>query len=118
MLVESTQFREPSDSERRLLALLAAQAPALGFGWLEGLFVSEMDDGGMGSLRLVPRGVSSSGRIFGNKVAEYQFTDSDGVEVLASLNVDQDGQPFELDVWKTDFSPLIRIPGTDAVKAE
>jgi len=43
-------------------------------------------------------------------VAEYQFTDADGVEVLISLNVDADGRPFELDVWKTDFSPLVRMP--------
>ena len=43
-------------------------------------------------------------------MAEIQFTDTDGVEVLASLNLDQDGKPFELDVWKTDFNALIRIP--------
>lgn len=52
--------------------------------------------------------------MFGGQVAEYQFTDADGVEVLASLNVDQDGRPFELDMWKTDFSPLIRIPDISA----
>ena len=38
------------------------------------------------------------------------FTDEDGVKVIASLNVDSDGHLFELDIWKTDFSPLLRIP--------
>jgi len=110
MLVESTLFREPSVPERRLLTLLATKASGLEPDWLEGLRVSEMDDGGMGSLRLIPRGPSKADRIFGKKAAEHQFTDSDGVEVLATLTVDQNGQPFELDVWKSDFSPLIRIP--------
>ena len=110
MSAASIRFREPSDSERRLLAFLAEQTSELELGWLEGLLVSEMDDGRMGSLKLIARGAPSSGRRFGKKVAEYQFADADGVEVLVSLNVDQDGQPFELDIWKTDFSPLIRIP--------
>ncbi len=63
----------------------------------------------MGSLELfLPD--SPSSRRFGSKVAELQFKDEDGVDVIASLNVDQNMIPYELDVWKTDFSPLIRIP--------
>ena len=111
MSAASTQLREPTDPERRLLALLAEQASDLEPGWHEGLLVSEMDDGGMGSLRLIARGASiSEKRRFGTKVAELQFTDADGVEVLVTLNVDTDGQPLELDIWKTDFSPLIKVP--------
>ena len=113
MSVESTQFREPSVPERRLLTLLAKRASGLEPDWLEGLRVSNLDDGGMGSLSLFTGGPSKSERILGKKVAEHRFTDADGVEVLATLTVDQDGRPFELDVWKTDFSPLIRIPEDD-----
>ena len=110
MSAESIPFRDPSEPERGLLAALARLAADVDPGWLEGVKVRPMNDGGMGSLELVPRGVHGSQRRFGRKVAEYQFTDADGVEVLVSLNVDTDGRPFELDVWKTDFSPLMRTP--------
>jgi|SRR6188768_332826 len=110
MSAESIQYREPSEPERRLLAAMARLVPEMDPGWLEGIKVRLMDDGGMGSLELVPQGTHVSQRRFGRKVAEYQFTDADGVEVLISLNVDADGRPFELDVWKTDFSPLVRMP--------
>jgi hypothetical protein len=69
-----------------------------------------MDDGGMGSLRLTMAEVPSGNRRFGRKVAEHQFTDSDGVAVLASLYLDQNDLPFEMDVWKTDFSPVSDRP--------
>lgn len=63
----------------------------------------------MGSVRL--RHSSSDAEKYGacSTAAEVWFTDSDGVDVLASLMVDAGGVPRELDVWKVDFSPLIRI---------
>ena len=110
MSVESTPFREPSEPERGLLATVARLATDVDPAWIEGVKVRPMNDGGMGSLELAPPVASGSQRRFGRKVAEYQFTDADGVEVLVSLNVDTDGRPLELDVWKTDFSPVVRIP--------
>jgi hypothetical protein len=65
-----------------------------------------MDDGGMGSLLLFPNGNIVEGRKFGKQISDLQFIDSDGVEVLASLNTDVDGNLFELDIWKTDFGML------------
>ena len=41
---------------------------------------------------------------------DLPVTLADGVPVLASLNVDQNGRFLELDLWKTDFTPVIRIP--------
>ena len=110
MSAESTQFREPSEPERRILALVASLASDVDPVWLEGLVVRSLDDGGMGSLELAPQGTSCCERRFGRKAAEYQFADADGVEVMVTLNLDQDDRPFELDVWRTDFGPLIRIP--------
>ena len=78
---------------------------------LDCLEVQEMSDGGMGSLYFVAPTKSRAERRFGGRVAELQFADTDGVPVLASLNVDKDGDLFELDIWKTDFSPVIKIPG-------
>jgi len=38
--------------------------------------------------------------------------------VLVSLSFDAAGHPFEVDVWKTDFAPVIRFPGTLAPLTE
>lgn len=106
-------FRRPTPDELLVLKELASVAGMeRPDDWLSTLQVQEMDDGGMGSLELMSRGPSSgsSQRLVTCKAA-VQFTDEDGVEVIASLNAREDGVPFELDMWKTDFSPLIRIPG-------
>jgi hypothetical protein len=68
-----------------------------------------MSDGGMGSLRLIGK-QSSGGREFGRQLAAVRFIDLDGTIVVATLCADKSGDPFELDLWKTDFSPLKRIP--------
>ena len=110
------QSRDPSEREKRLLRALVAKAPGLhvGPGWFDELRVRPMDDGGMGSLELVSPRTPASTRRFGQQAAELEFTDRDGVLVVASLLLDQDGEPFELDLWKVDFSPLIELPD-DAV---
>lgn len=64
----------------------------------------------MGSLRLLPEGTANQNRVFGSAPSECRFTDADGVEVIATLYLDSNKQPFELNMWKTDFSPLMRIP--------
>jgi hypothetical protein len=109
-LVASHLIRKPTLAESRLLGYLASKASGLQVepGWITDLMVQGMADGGMGSLRL-EAGTSES-RVFGARVAECRFVDDDGVEVIASLNVDKQGRPFELDIWKTNFAPLIRIP--------
>jgi hypothetical protein len=104
---EFTPSRSPSQEERELLGELVARAVnvSLPQGWLDDLRVTDMRDGGMGSLFLVTNKPAAERR-FGRRVAELQFRDLDGVDVIVSLNVDQDDVPYELDVWKTDFSPL------------
>jgi hypothetical protein len=105
-------FRRPSPDEARLLKQLATLAgmdkPER---WLGALLVRPMEDGGMGSLQL---SVDTEEEAREKKAvtckAAVQFKDEDGVEVIASLNAREDGAPFELDIWKTDFSPLMRIP--------
>jgi hypothetical protein len=69
-----------------------------------------MSDGGMGSLRLHLQGSNAPGSTFGRRAAELQFTDADRVGVIVSLNLDKEGRPFEMDVWKTNFAPLVQVP--------
>ena len=45
-------------------------------------------------------------RKFGSQVSDCQFKDTDGVTVIASLYLDREGNMYELDMWKTDFSPF------------
>jgi hypothetical protein len=103
--------RSPTIDEERLLLELARiggiDDPER---WLATLKVREMKDGGMGSLELsgVAKDSARSGVVISK--ASVQFADEDGVQVVATLNVSGSGVPFELDVWKTDFSPLRRIP--------
>lgn len=80
----------------------------------EGFMVEPMSDGGMGSLAFAP--VTKSRR-FGRMAAECRFHDLDGVLVTAALNLDQDGAPLELDVFKADFSVLKQWPTKEALNA-
>ncbi|RCR65963.1 DUF6984 family protein [Larkinella punicea] len=103
--------RKPSVQEERLLELLVKNAIIdFPLNWKNNLLVRSMEDGKMGSLYLYPNGVYNENRKFDKQVSEYQFKDEDNVEVIASLYVDDNGNLLELDIWKTDFNPLINIP--------
>jgi hypothetical protein len=105
-------FRNPSVDELRLLEFLIQKAEGLVVetDWQQNLRVSDMEDGGMGSLRLFPKGSDVKERAYGCQASDCQFIDDDGVKVIASLNLDKDGNLFEVDIWKTDFGKLIHIP--------
>ncbi|HSZ60262.1 MAG TPA: hypothetical protein VK828_00605 [Terriglobales bacterium] len=68
--------------------------------------VTDMQDGGMGSLQFGVR----EHRSFGKVVAKARYVDSDGVLVSIVINTDREGKLFELDFWKVDFSRLKRYP--------
>jgi uncharacterized protein DUF6984 len=106
------EFRSPSPEERHLLLELAKIAGMTNpKAWVDTLKVREMNDGGMGSLSLSSEGTEGAGSPASVTCqAAVQFTDEDGVEVVASLNASESGVPFELDIWKTNFAPLRRIP--------
>ena len=105
-------YREPDERERRLLEFLAAKTDAVDSESLSGILVRDMDDGGMGSIELLPRGAQPEAQRIGSVVADHDFLDTDGVSISVALIVDQNGDPFELDVWKVDFSPVILPPDT------
>ena len=100
-------IRKPNPEE--LIKFLVQKASLnMSEGWERSLTVSCLNDGGMGSMKLYmslpPKEIIST--IF---VSECSFKDSDGIDVLASLYLDQDHEICEVDIWKADFSPLIRI---------
>lgn len=81
---------------------------------LDALQVRPMPDGGMGSLAIAP---FETARKFGSSPAECHFHDVDGAPVSAVLNLDQNGEPFEIDVWRLDFAPTARWPSEAEISA-
>jgi hypothetical protein len=61
--------------------------------------VVDMADGEMGSLRFIGK----CQRMLGPRIAEAGYLDEDGVLVSITVNADQHGALFELDIWKADF---------------
>jgi hypothetical protein len=115
ILFKTVPFNMPSrkilPAEEVFLTFMVNRAALqLPDNWKEALMVKPMDEGGMGSLLLLPEGKEMPGREFGKTVFEYQFKDEDRITVLASLNLDEQGHLFELDIWKENFEPLIRFP--------
>ena len=77
------------------------------FSNLDRISVKSMKDGGMGSLRFI---TNTTNPKLSSVAAECLFHDSDGIKVSATLNLDQNGQLFELDIWKVNFDPLLKWP--------
>lgn len=74
---------------------------------LERVLVTDMNDGGMGSVIFDSPKMN---RLFGAEVAVGWYFDSDRVPVSVAVNVDKGGELFEIDSYKTDSTPLIRLP--------
>lgn len=112
MLGEFMVLRKPTSDELRLLHFLISKAEdcEVAENWPSTLMVADMNDEGMGSLQLYPEGLVVGSRTMGRRASECQFSDDDGIEVIASLNIDNAGRPYELDIWKTNFERLKRIP--------
>jgi hypothetical protein len=80
----------------------------------EALIVKPMSDGGMGSLAL---GTDYESRRMGQQVAECHFVDKDQVLVSATLNVDTEGEPYEVDMWKVNFEPTVEWPASAEIRS-
>lgn len=74
------------------------------------MLVRQMDDGDMGSFSIFPEAVDVQvQRKFGKQASEFQFVDDDEVLVVVSLYLDEEDKLLEVDVWKTDFNPVINF---------
>lgn len=107
-----SKLREPTKTEDRLIRLLIEKANR-NYGMeipLDDYLVQPMEDGGMGSLTIIPcQFINVIKRDDGPMVAEIHSFDKDQVEVIISLFLDTKNIPYELDIWKVDFSPLISL---------
>lgn len=80
-------IRKPLPQEEQLLETLI-ELTNLKFdeNWKTNLLVAPMGDGGMGSLRLYPKGILDTHVSFGKQVSDYQFFDEDNVPVWGLYN--------------------------------
>ncbi|OAM26753.1 MULTISPECIES: hypothetical protein [Eikenella] len=105
------QPRPLSPGETRLLRLLLRrirpQYATLPITFPER--VIPLEDGGMGSFSFVYPEETPS-HLPTLAIAEYPFPDQDGTPVLATLYARSNGRLHSLDIWKTDFSPLLAYP--------
>jgi hypothetical protein len=105
------EYRKITKDEKRLLDYLVNKSGViLPPNWESQLKVQNMNDGNMGSLYLNISIPEKKRRKFGKTISECRFKDSDEIDVIASLNVDKEGNLFELDIWKVNFTELRTIP--------
>jgi len=74
---------------------------------IDGSLVVDMDDGGMGGIRAFR---AEEEPCFGDQVAHASYADEDGISVSITVNLDEIGRFFELDIWKADNSRLLSYP--------
>lgn len=102
------ETRIASEKELEILTALVANAEGkIANHWQDGLQVAYMDAAHTGGLYLYPSGIDTLERAHGADISEVVFEDADGVEVVATLSVDTDGNFLELDIWKWDMSSLV-----------
>lgn len=105
-------MRAISSAEASLLKFLCGIAERVDLpDNLEGVMVQSLGDGGMGSSQLVaevpPDCQSSTHK---EMVSTAQSFDSDGGLVLATLFVNREHIPCEIDIWKLDFTSIKSFP--------
>lgn len=94
-------IRKISAKEAKLVRKILARNNFLFPSKLCDMIVESLDDGGMGSLRFL-----HSNQKFNQSLIPYVFKDTDGVDVSATINLDTNGEVYELDLWKVNFQPL------------
>jgi hypothetical protein len=67
-----------------------------------------MEDGGMGSLRFFSPNKKTQN--YGYELVSMQYKDIDDIPIIITINMDDSGDIYELDIWKVDFSPLKQFP--------
>lgn len=80
------------------------------------ILVEDMQDGGMGGIHFLATGCTE--RHYAKTLAQARYLDDDGVVVSIVITVDQNGELYEVDFWKVDFSPLKRYPEASEVTLE
>ena len=72
------------------------------------ILVEEVTNEEIGTIRFLEVGRGNENRVFGQKLSETIVIDKDNVQILVSLIVDNSDNLFELEIWKTNFEPILK----------
>jgi hypothetical protein len=103
-------MRKLTEDEYELICFLLLDKPDAKqiINGLRDMMVEEMDDGGMGSFRFVNKNMPLGK--FGRQISEITLLDEDRVPVSFAIFLDKDGDLFEMNVFKADYSRLVKFP--------
>lgn len=76
--------------------------------------VRDLKDGNMGSITFD----LGNNQLRIKQIATAKYLDEDGTLVDIELTIDNNGNLYELDFWKVDFSPLKSYPKIEKLKIE
>lgn len=101
--------RKLNAEERELIVGMLRHAGRLDLRQnLEEREVVSMGDGGMGSVQFL-----DAISMRQSELVRASATDIDGVTLEIALNINCEKLISELDIWKVDFSRIIKIPSPD-----
>jgi hypothetical protein len=111
--MNTTSLRKLTSAENVLIQYMLNHVNQISLfrGMSSDCLVEDLSDGGMGSFRFQ----GESDRTFGSELVSGKFVDSDGVDVIVSIYLDQNGHLFELDSWKVDHSPRLKLPNVSEI---
>lgn len=107
--MKNKEIRRINEGELRLLEYLLFNIPAEQYKTGNKDFLVKNIEG-TNSIYFIRNGFSSEQRSMKSIINECSFKDEDDVLVYATLLKDLDDYLFELDLWKVDYSSIIRIP--------
>ena len=106
--MQSSKPRSLSANELELLKfMLSDKEHEHLLNGVSSLWVTELTDGNMGSIRFV----SLLNERQASCLEKAEFRDVEGSNINVAINVDQTGKLYEIDIWKYDFTPVIEFPG-------
>ena len=118
MTVVSRPFRRLRAEERELIIAMVRDLPEAQ-NLLRGInnaVVEDMNDGGTGSLKFID--LTKTKTRIAMQVCAATFMDMDGMPASVTINIDQDGDLFELDIFKADNSRLKSFPSPGEVSLQ
>lgn len=106
--MQSGKPRALSANELELLEfMLSDKEHAHLLNGIGSLWVTELTDGNMGSIRFA----SPLNERQASYLEKAEFRDVEGSNINVAINTDQTGELYEIDIWKYDFTPVIEFPG-------
>lgn len=104
--------RNIKEEEKILITSILELSGSMNKNWSIPEVVFDLDDGGMGTIKLTKNEKS----IYGKDILQVNYIDFDKIPVIISLTVDKDGDLFELEFWKVNFEKLIRYPKPNEIE--